>query len=154
MVGDPATESGVVTETSFQQDVLAALGAQPAPELALGVDKLIASLGAGKIQEEEFRLAAEPDHPATVAHASSPQKKKRKRSAATLEHPCTWICSLSSRGVMHRCVDGKPLCHEKKASTRATLSKGARTYPTLNEAVAVAQIENRSWCSVCSQLCA
>ena len=113
-------------ETDFQQDVLDALGKQPEPSLALGVDKLIASLGAGKIQEEEFRVAAEPSRPVTVDHTLSPRKRVKKRSAEALPLPRTWICSVSARGVMHRCVDGKPMCPKKKASRQATLSKGAR----------------------------
>jgi len=119
---------------------------QPEPTLALGVDKLIATLGAGTIQEEEFRLASEPSVPQAVAHAWSP---RRKRSAKAVEGPCTWICSVHARGVMHRCIDGRPLCHKKKATAQANLSKGARMYTTHEEAVAVVMLENRTWCSVC-----
>jgi hypothetical protein len=133
-------------ERSFQQDLLGALSVQPEPSLALGVDKLIAALGAGKIQEEEFRVASEPSVPQAVAHASSP---RRKRSAKAVEGPCTWICSVHARGVMHRCIDGRPLCHKKKATAQANLSKGARMYTTHEEAVAVVMLENRTWCSVC-----
>jgi hypothetical protein len=141
-------------ERDFQQYVLDALAKQPEPSLALGVDKLIASLGAGKIQEEEFRVAAEPTKPEIVAHTLSPRKRVKKRAVEALSLPHEWICSVNPRGVMHRCIDGKPLCQKKKASRQANLSKGARVYHALNEAVAVVQIENRSWCSVCSQLCA
>jgi hypothetical protein len=133
-------------ERSFQQDVLGALSVQPEPILALGVDKLIASLGAGKIQEEEFRVAVEPSEPQAVAHASEP---RRKRSAKAVEGPCTWIYSAQARGVMHKCVDGRPLCHKKKATAQANLSKGARICSTHEEALAVVMLEDRTWCSVC-----
>ena len=137
-------------EKTFQKNILEALALGLHPELAAGMEELVKDIGDAKLREPEFLLTDKPADPKQIDHFTVPKKKRTREQSQVADG---WICAERPNGVMHRCGEGKPLCHKKKSRDKAVFLGKPKVFDTYDAALAMVILDNRDWCSACAADC-